>query len=82
MRRRARARTGHEHGSRASHQAMTDRDHYCVHELRTAELDAIKRRLQARLIKLPPGCPETVPVLAHICAIEAEQARRAESGMP
>lgn len=46
---------------------MTGRDHYGVHELRTAELDAIKRRLQANLIRLPPGCPETVPYW-HISA--------------
>lgn len=57
-------------------------DPYCVQELRTPELDAIKCRLQARLIKLPSGCPEATPVLAHIAAIDVEQARRAESGIP
>jgi len=55
-----------------------DRDHYCVRQLTTAELERTKRELQANLGLLTSDSPARVPIQNHMRAIDAELADRAD----
>lgn len=55
-----------------------DQDHYCVRQLTTAELEGVKRQLQANLALITPDSPAHVPIQAHMRAIDAELAERAD----
>ncbi len=55
-----------------------DQDHYCVRQQTTAELEGIKRQLQANLGLITPDSPAHVPIQAHMRAIDAELAERAD----
>jgi hypothetical protein len=47
-----------------------------VSGLTTAELERTRRELQASLALARPGSPATVPILAHLGAIDTELAER------
>ena len=53
-------------------------DHYCVRQLTTAELERVKRELQANLELITDDSPARVPIQAHMRAIDAELAERAD----
>jgi hypothetical protein len=53
-------------------------DHYCVRQLTTAELERVRRELQANLGLITDHSPARVPIQAHMRAIDAELAGRAE----
>jgi hypothetical protein len=55
-------------------------DPYQVRELPLDELDKIKRELHSDLILYPAGTAARRRLRAHIAAIDAENARRAENG--
>jgi hypothetical protein len=55
-----------------------DRDHYCVRQQTTAELERLKRELQANLGLITAYSPAHVPIRAHLKAIDAELADRAD----
>ncbi len=55
-----------------------DQDHYCVRQQTTAELESIKRQLQANLGLITADSPARVPIQAHMRAIDAELAERAD----
>ncbi len=48
-----------------------------VGQLTTAELERVKRDLQANLGLINPGSPAHVPIQAHMQAIDTELAERA-----
>ncbi len=52
-------------------------DHYCVRQLTTAELENVRRQLQANLGLITADSPARVPIQAHMRAIDAELAERA-----
>lgn len=56
-----------------------DDDPYQVRLLSLDELDKLKCKLHADLILYPAGAPARQWLRAHIAAIEAEHARRAEN---
>ena len=47
--------------------------------LRAGGLGRARRELQASLALARPGSPARVPILAHLSAIDAELARRAQA---
>ena len=53
-----------------------------VGQLTTAELERVKRDLQANLGLIKPGSPAHVPIQAHMRAIDTELAERADSRRP
>jgi hypothetical protein len=53
-----------------------------VSGLTTAELDRTRRELQASLALARPGSPATVPILAHLSAIDTELAGRSAGRGP
>ena len=53
-------------------------DHYCVRQLTMAELERTKRELQANLGLITADSPACVPIQAHMRAIDAELAERAD----
>jgi len=55
-----------------------DQDHYCVRQLTTAELERVKRELQANLGLITDDSPPHVPIQAHMRAVDAELAERAD----
>jgi hypothetical protein len=55
-----------------------NRDHD-VRQLTTAELERVKRDLRTNLGLITPNSPAHVPIQAHIKAIDAELAERAEN---
>lgn len=57
-----------------------DDDQYHVRQLSLDELDKAKRELDADLILYPAGTAARQRIRAHIAAIDAEHARRAENG--
>ena len=57
------------------------RDHD-VSQLTTAELELTVRQLRANLSLISPNSPAHVPILAHMQAIGAELAGRADSRQP
>jgi hypothetical protein len=57
-----------------------DDDPYQVRQLPPDELDKLKRELHADLILYPAGTVARQRLRAHIAAIDAEHARRAENG--
>jgi hypothetical protein len=59
-----------------------DQDHYCVRQLTTAELERVKRELQANLGLITDDSPARVPIRAHMRAIDAELAERADGHYP
>lgn len=52
-------------------------DHYCVRQQTTAELERVKRDLQANLGLITVNSPAHVPIQAHMRAVDAELAERA-----
>ncbi len=54
-----------------------NQDHYCVRQLTTAELERVKRELQANLGLITDDSPARVPIQAHMQAINTELAERA-----
>ena len=58
----------------------SDDDPYQVRQLPLDELDKTKRELHADLILYPAGTAARQRLRAHIAAIDAEHARRAENG--
>ena len=50
-----------------------------VRQLTKAELERAKRELQANLGLIAPGSPAHVPIQAHMRAIDAELAKRADN---
>ena len=59
-----------------------DRDHYCVRQLTTAELERAKRELQANLGLITSDSPARVPIQNHMRAIDAELAERVDGRQP
>ena len=55
-----------------------DQDHYCVRQQTTAELERVKRELQANLGLITADSPARVPIQAHLRAVDAELANRAD----
>ena len=55
-----------------------DQDHYCVRQQTTAELERVKRELQANLGLITADSPARVPIQAHLRAIDAELAERGD----
>lgn len=55
-----------------------DQDHYCVRQLTTAELERVKRELQANLGLVTDDSPARVPIQAHMRALDTELAERAD----
>ena len=55
-----------------------DQDHYCVRQQATAELERVKRELQANLGLITADSPARVPIQAHLRAVDAELADRAD----
>src|SRR5260370_42070925 len=55
-----------------------DQDHYCVRQLTTAELERVKRELQANLGLITHDSPARVPIQAHMRAIDTALAERAD----
>jgi len=55
-----------------------DQDHYCVRQLTTAELERVKRELQANLGLITDDSPARVPIQTHMRAIDTELAERAD----
>lgn len=55
-----------------------DQDHYCVRQQNTAELESVKRQLQANLGLINDDSPAHVPIQAHLRAIDTELAERAD----
>jgi len=55
-----------------------DQDHYCVRQQTTAELERVKRELQANLGLVTADSPARVPIQNHLRAIDAELADRAD----
>ena len=55
-----------------------DQDHYCVRQQTTAELESVKRQLQANLGLIAADSPAQVPIKAHLQAIDRELADRAD----
>jgi len=55
-----------------------DQDHYCVRQLTTSELEQMRRQLQANLGLITADSPAHVPIQAHMRAIDAELAERAD----
>lgn len=53
-------------------------DHYCVRQQTAAELQRVKRELQANLGLITADSPARVPIQAHLGAIDAELADRAD----
>jgi hypothetical protein len=53
-----------------------------VSELRPGELERARRELQASLALARPGSPMRGPILAHLSAIDTEQARRTAGQLP
>jgi hypothetical protein len=53
-------------------------DHYCVKQLTSAELEGVKRQLQANLGLITADSPARVPIQNHIRAIDTELADRAD----
>jgi hypothetical protein len=58
----------------------SDDDPYQIRQLPFSELDKIKRELHADLTLYPAGTAAPQRLRAHIAAIDAEHARRAENG--
>ncbi len=54
-----------------------NQDHYCVRKQTTAELERVKRELQANLGLITDDSPAHVPIQAHMRAIDTELAERA-----
>ena len=52
---------------------------YDVRQLTTAELERVKRDLRTNLGLITPNSPAHVPIQAHMRAIDAELAERAEN---
>lgn len=59
-----------------------DQDHYCARQQTTAELERVKRELQANLGLITADSPARVPIQAHLRAIDAELAERADGHHP
>ena len=55
-----------------------DQDHYCVRQQSTAELERVKRDLKANLGLITADSPARVPIQAHLRAVDAELADRAD----
>ncbi len=55
-----------------------DQDPYCVRQLTMAELERVKRELQANLGLVTADSPARVPIQAHMRAIDAELAERTD----
>jgi hypothetical protein len=55
-----------------------DRDHYCVRQQTTAELERVKRELRANLGLVTADSPARVPIQNHLRAVDAELADRAD----
>jgi hypothetical protein len=55
-----------------------DEDRYCVRQQTTAELERVIRELQANLGLITDDSPARVPIEAHLQAIDAELAERAD----
>ena len=53
-----------------------------VGQLTTAELERTRRELRVSLALITPGSPAHVPILAHLRAIDAELAARADHRQP
>ncbi len=56
----------------------SDQDHYCVRQQTTAELERVKRELQANLGLINADSPAHAPIQTHLQAIDAELADRAD----
>ena len=54
-----------------------NQDHYCVRQQTTADLERVKRELQANLGLITDDSPAHVPIQAHMRAIDSELAERA-----
>ncbi len=50
-----------------------------VRQLTKDELERVKRELRANLGLIAPGSPAHVPIQAHMLAIDAELAKRADN---
>lgn len=55
-----------------------NQDHYCVRQQTTAQLERVKRELTANLGLITSDSPARVPIQAHLRAIDAELADRAD----
>ena len=55
-----------------------DRDHYCVRQQTTTELERAKRDLRANLGLVTADSPARVPIQNHLRAVDAELADRAD----
>ena len=53
--------------------------HHDVRQLTKDELERVKREPQANLGLIAPGSPAHVPIQAHMLAIDAELAKRANN---
>jgi hypothetical protein len=53
-------------------------DHYCVRQQTTAELERVRRELQANLGLITADSPARVPIQSHLRAIDTELADRAD----
>jgi hypothetical protein len=51
--------------------------HHNVEQLTKAELERVKRELQANLGLIAPGSPALAPIHAHMQAVDAELTKRA-----
>jgi hypothetical protein len=55
-----------------------NQDHYSVRQQTTAELERVKRELQVNLGLITDDSPARMPIQAHLRAVDAELAERAD----